>query len=65
MLRLVAMVIVVMMKHSKDHLFLKSQTDLQSILPPYALTLIAYFSQKDEFPIIVLAMVEALSGGTT
>ena len=33
----------------------------RGILPPYAPTLIAHLLQKDEFPLIVLAMVEALS----
>ena len=61
MLRLVAMVRVVMMKRSKDHLFPRSRADLWGILPPYAPTLIAHLLQKDEFPLIVLAMVEALS----
>ena len=37
MLRFVAMVMMVMMKWSKDHLFPRSQTDLQGILSPYAL----------------------------
>ena len=54
MLKLMAMVMVVMMKRSKNHLFSKSQTYLQSILLPYTL-------EKDEFFLIVLAMVEALS----
>ena len=61
MLRLVAMVIVVIKKQSKDYLFPRSQTYLQGILPPYAPTLIAHLSQKDEFPVIVLAMIEARS----
>ena len=34
MLRLVAMVIVVMIKRLKDHLFPRTQTYLQAILPP-------------------------------
>ena len=34
--RLVAMVIVMRMKWSKDHLFPRSRTDLRGILPPYA-----------------------------
>ena len=46
-------VIVVMIKWSKDYLS-KSQADLQGILPSYAL-------EKDEFLLIVLAIVEALS----
>ena len=42
-----------MMKRSKDYPP-KSRADLQGILPPYAL-------EKDEFPLIVLAVIEALS----
>ena len=52
--RLVIMVMEMMMKLSKDHLFPKSQMYLQSISPPYAL-------EKDKFFLIVLTMVEALS----
>ena len=54
MLRLVAIVIMVIIKQSKDHLFLRSQTYLQSILPFYTL-------EKDEFLLIFWAMIEALS----
>ena len=53
-LKLVAMVMVVMMKQSKYPLFPKNQTSLQDILPFYTL-------EKDKFPLIVLAIVEALS----
>ena len=42
------MVIVVMMKRSKNHLFPRSQTDLWAILPPYASTLIDYFLEKSK-----------------
>ena len=44
---------VVMMKQSKDHL-LRSWADLQDILPLYT-------PEKDEFSLIVLAMIEAFS----
>ena len=50
MLRLLAIVMVVIMKRSKDHLFPRSQTYLRSILPSYALTLIVYFSKKMRSP---------------
>ena len=53
MLKLMAMVMVVMIKWSKDHL-LKDQANLQSILPPYT-------PKKDEFPLIVLVIVETFS----
>ena len=46
-------VIGLMMKRSKNHL-LKSRADLQGILSPYTL-------KKDEFLLIVLAIVRALS----
>ena len=44
----------VMMKQLKNHLFPRSRTYLQGILPPYAL-------EKNEFPFTVLALVKALS----
>ena len=46
-------VIEVIIKQSKNHL-LRKRPDLQGILPPYA-------SEKDDFPLIVLPMVEAFS----
>ena len=46
-------VMVVIMKRSKDHLFPRSETYLHGVLPPYTL-------QKNEFFLIVLAIVEAL-----
>ena len=52
-LRLVTMMMVVIIKRSKNHPP-RSQTDLQGILPPYT-------SEKGEFPLIVLAIVETLS----
>ena len=61
MLRWVAIVMVVIMKRSKDHLFSRCQADLWGILPSYAPTLIVHLLQKNEFLLIVLAMVEALS----
>ena len=48
-------------KTVEDHLFPRSQTYLWGILPPYAPTLILHRSRKDEFSLIVLTMVEALS----
>ena len=42
------------MKRLKNHLFLRNQMYLQSILPPYT-------PKKDEFFLIVLAIIEALS----
>ena len=54
MLRLMAIVMVMIMKQSKDHLFLRRQTYLQGILPLYAL-------EKDKFLLIVLAIVKIIS----
>ena len=53
MLKLVR-ITMVMMKWLKNHFFSRSRTDLQGILP-------LYVPEKDEFPLIVLAMVEAFS----
>ena len=47
------MVMVVMMKWSKDY-FLKSKADLQGILP-------LYVPKKDEFLLTVLAIVQVLN----
>ena len=48
MLKLVVMINVLIMKRLKNYLFPRSQTYLQSILFPYALTLIAYFLEKNK-----------------
>ena len=56
-LRILKMVVIVMMmimKRFKDHLFLRSQIYLLSILSSYTL-------EKNKFPIILLTKIEALS----
>ena len=51
---LVAIVIDVMIKRSKNHLFPRNQMYLHGILAPNA-------AKKDEFPLTVVAMLKALS----